>query len=119
RASELAERLERRLGSGLFPDGGEHVQPTIDGVPTLWLVPERVPDVLRYLKHELAQPYEMLYDLTAIDERVRHVRDGQPGSELTLVYHLMSFSRNEDVRLKVPLADGESVESIVDVWPNA
>ena len=40
----------------------------------------------------------MLYDLTAIDERVRTHRDGQPASDFTVVYHLLSFERNEDVR---------------------
>ena len=118
RADEIAERLERRLGPEPFPDG-IRAQPTVDGVPTLWLAADRVPAALSYLKHELAQPYELLYDLTAIDERVRHRRDGQPSSEFTLVYHLMSFSRNEDLRIKVPLEDGASVDSIVDIWPSA
>ena len=77
-------------------------------------------DVLRYLKHEVTQPYRMLYDLTAIDERVRSHREGQPASDFTVVYHLLSFDRNDDVRVKVAL-DGErpSLPTITDLWPAA
>ena len=45
----------------------------------------------------------MLYDLTAIDERMRVHREGQPASDFTVVYHLLSFDRNEYIRIKVPL----------------
>ncbi len=47
----------------------------------------------------------MLYDLTAIDERVRNHRQDQPESDFTVVYHLLSFDRNEDIRIKVPLKE--------------
>ncbi len=43
----------------------------------------------------------MLYDLTAIDERLRQNRAGQPQADFTVVYHLMSFERNADIRVKV------------------
>src|SRR5690606_28701990 len=108
RARAIADRLEQRLGPGLHPRSAA-LQATVDDIPTLWLDKDRIAEVLTSLKHDPAQPYEMLYDLTAIDERVRHHRQGQPRSDFTLVYHLLSFSRNEDLRLKVPLAEGESV----------
>ena len=54
---------------------------------------DRVPAVLRFLKEEIEQPYKMLYDLTAIDERMRQHRDGQPASDFTVVYHLLSFEQ--------------------------
>ena len=60
-------------------------------------------DILRYLKLEAERPYRMLYDLTAIDERMRVHREGQPASDFTVVYHLLSFDRNADIRLKVAL----------------
>jgi NADH-quinone oxidoreductase subunit C/D len=46
-------------------------QPTSDGIPTLWVPKTHVQDVVRYLKMEVGQPYRMLYDLCALDERVR------------------------------------------------
>jgi NADH-quinone oxidoreductase subunit C/D len=95
-------------------------QPTRDGIPTLWISADRVRDVLRYLKHEIEQPYRMLYDLTAIDERLRTQRRGQPLSDFTVVYHLLSFGRNEDVRIKVPLqGESPSLHTITDLWPAA
>ncbi len=63
----------------------------------------------------------MLYDLTAIDERARRSKPkDQPDSTFTAVYHLLSFDRNADVRLKVAL-EGEypKLPSIVDLWPCA
>ena len=62
----------------------------------------------------------MLFDITAIDERVRVHRLGQPESEFTVVYHLMSFSGNRDFRIKVPLMDADlNIPSIVSLWPSA
>jgi NADH-quinone oxidoreductase subunit C/D len=62
----------------------------------------------------------MLYDLTAIDERVRTHRDGQPESSFTVVYHLLSFDRNQYLRVKVPLsADRLSLPTITGIFPAA
>ena len=62
----------------------------------------------------------MLYDLTAIDERARKYREGQPDSDFTVVYHLLSFDRNEYVRVKVPLkSDHLALDTATDIWPAA
>ncbi len=107
-----------------FPGVPFTPQETRDGVPTLWLGGDRpagrLVEVLRWLKEEAARPYATLYDLTAIDERERVRRDGQPASAFTVVYHLLSYERNEDLRLKVPLAEGqESVPTVTGLWPAA
>lgn len=116
---DVAAALERRFGPRLFPSGAK-IQPTADGIPTLWLDKAHIADALKYLKTELERPYEMLYDLTAIDERMRDHRRGQPASDFSLVYHLLSYSRNEDLRIKVPLsADDATVPTITGIWPNA
>jgi NADH-quinone oxidoreductase subunit C/D len=95
-------------------------QETADSIPTAWIAGERVKDVLRHLKEEAARPYKTLYDLTAIDERVRRDRSGQPQSDFTVVYHLLSYERNADVRLKVALrSDHTAIPSIVNIWPSA
>jgi NADH-quinone oxidoreductase subunit C/D len=105
---------------GRFGEGIVAVQPTRDGVPTAWVTREKVREVLRFLKYEAPLPYRMLYDLTAIDERNRQHRGGQPASDFTVVYHLLSFDRNEDIRLKVALAgESPSVPTITDLWPAA
>ncbi|MGH7182573.1 MAG: NADH-quinone oxidoreductase subunit C/D [Nitrospiraceae bacterium] len=95
-------------------------EPTCDDIPTLWTRSDQAHGVLRYLKEEVARPYQMLYDLTAIDERVRRVRRDQPPSDFTVVYHLLSFDRNEDIRLKVFLTGSMlSLRTITDLWPAA
>ena len=95
-------------------------QTTRDGIPTIWVSKEDAPKVLRHLKTSVVQPYRTLYDLTAIDERVRANRDGQPASDFTVVYHLLSYERNADLRVKVPLK-GEYPEicTVTDIWPAA
>lgn len=96
------------------------LQDTHDGFPTVWVARERLHEVAHYLKHDIEQPYAMLYDLTAIDERERMHRGGQPVADFTAVYHLMSFERNEDIRLKVALQDDDlTLPTITDIWPNA
>jgi NADH-quinone oxidoreductase subunit C/D len=111
----IARDLEMRFGESVIRE-----QATADGVPTLWAPSERAFQVLQYLKAGVEKPYRTLYDLTAIDERTRTHRDGQPAANFTVVYHLLSYERNEDVRLKVAL-EGEypSTPSIVPFWPSA
>jgi len=95
-------------------------QVTRDGIPTLWVFQGEAHKMLRYLKTEASQPFRMLYDLTAIDERVRNDRDGGPPGDFTIVYHLLSFARNQDIRLKVPLTgDYPSLPTVTDIWPSA
>lgn len=103
-----------------FPDIDVTEQETRDAVPTIWVDRDRVHDVLFWLKTDVPQPYRMLYDLTGIDERVRRVKPKQPDSDFTVVYQLLSFERNADVRIKVPLrTDRLSVRTVTDLWPNA
>jgi NADH-quinone oxidoreductase subunit C/D len=110
-ASELRER---------FPSEPFLEQPTCDGIPTLWVGDHAVIDALRFLKHEVSAPYAVLYDLTAIDERERRNRDGQPTGDFTVVYHLLSLDRNADVRLKVALAgDAPSAPTATALWPSS
>jgi len=96
------------------------LQPTRDGITTLWVSRQNLRTILSYLKLQAVSPYELLFDLTAIDERQRTHRQSLPGSEFTVVYHLLSFDRNEDVRLKVALTEADlSLPTISDMWPSA
>lgn len=103
-----------------FDDPSFISQSTADNMPTLWISSDRVCEVMRYLKTEVPRPYRMLLDLSVIDERVRTHRDGQPGSDFSVVYHLLSPDRNEDVRIKAALkGEYPSVKSITGIWPSA
>ena len=112
----IVEQLEQRPG--------EHcvvaVQPTCDDIRTVWVMPDHIRSTLRYLKDDVPQPFEMLFDISAVDERMRRHRDGLPGATFTVFYHLFSFQRNEWLRLKVALqGESPSIPSITDLWPNA
>jgi NADH-quinone oxidoreductase subunit C/D len=91
-----------------------------DGVPTYWVSRENLEATLRSLQSEVPSPYRTLYDLTALDERCRKHRDGEPQGDFTLVYHVLSYERNEFVRLKIALHENDlTVPSITRIYPNA
>jgi len=95
-------------------------QKTVDALPTVWLPEDRAIEVLRHLKTGVERPYRTLYDLTVIDERVRGHRLGLPESDFSLIYHLLSYERNEDIRIKVGLkGEAPSVSTVTGLWPSA
>jgi NADH-quinone oxidoreductase subunit C/D len=95
-------------------------QLTKDGTPSIWIEANHLIPVLKYLKNEITLPYRMLYDLTGIDERTRNKSNGQPGCSFTVVYHLTSFDRNEDIRIKVPLSeDNLQIPTITTIWESS
>ena len=111
----VVTELEGRFGADAFA-----AQDTRCGFPTLWTSGERLPEVLKFLKTGVDRPFGTLYDLTAIDERFRKHRDGQPDSDFTVLYHLLSYERNEDLCIKVALSeDSASTPSVTPLWPSA
>jgi len=95
------------------------MQPVRDEVPTCWATRETLKSVLAAFKAR-APTRTMLFDITAIDERMRTHRAGQPTSEFSVVYHLMRFDTPDEVRVKVAL-DARSLwlPSMTGLWPNA
>ena len=121
---EVAEQLNANEGvvSDVLTRFGDSctVQHTVDPYPTLWVDRTEIRDVLQFLKHNVEHHYEMLYDLSAIDERLRKQRNGQPDSDFTVFYHLISFEGNQDVRIKVALTEADlHIPSVCTIYPNA
>jgi NADH-quinone oxidoreductase subunit C/D len=95
-------------------------QKTRDAMPTAWIEKDKLLSVLSYLKGAKGGAYSTLYDLTAIDERDRTHREGQPDSDFTAVYQLLSFDRNEDLRIKVALrGEAPSLPTATGLWKSA
>ena len=95
-------------------------QATRDHIITLWVNHHRLDRVLRHLKESVAEPYTMLYDLTAIDERNASIEMDSLICDFTVVYHLMSLDGNRDIRLKVPVsATSLKVPSVCHLFKNA
>ncbi len=103
-----------------FPDIPFLIQETRDEFPSIWVPAKNLIDVIRSLKQEIPGPYNMLYDLTAIDERVRENKSGFPESDFTVVYLLFSYERNDYLRIKVGLKDKDpALPTITSFWDSA
>ena len=111
-APDITAELYTEFGSdALLP------QTCADGLPTFWVDRDQLRAVMAFLKR---RSYAMLLDLSAIDERLRQHREEQPASDFTIFYHLMSFERNDDVRVKVALVESDcNLPSITSLWSNA
>jgi NADH-quinone oxidoreductase subunit C/D len=109
-ATSAMRELYARFGAGRFVP-----QPAADDTPTLWLAREQLLPVLRHLHG----PFPMLLDLFGVDERLREHRPAA-AADFTVVYHLLSPVRREEIRLKVALTAADPcVPSAVSIWPNA
>jgi NADH-quinone oxidoreductase subunit C/D len=111
----IVTELIRRFGQGvLIP------QFAFDDIPTIWVAKQNIHEALGFLKNQAQPNYPFLFDLTAMDERLRSHRQGLPDSVFTVIYHLLSFGRNTDIRLKVALAeDSLTMPSAVSIWRSA
>ncbi|MHB9073601.1 MAG: NADH-quinone oxidoreductase subunit B/C/D [Desulfobaccales bacterium] len=116
---ELSE-ADKSLAQVLQEKFGDEVHPAAEtsDMPTFQVKPERVKEVLRFLKTEATPRFRRLDDLTALDESTRRERQDYP--DYTLVYQLLSFDPPSRVRLKVPLhGESPATGSITDIWPSA
>jgi len=94
-------------------------QSSLTGAPVLWLSREKLLAVVNFLKL-MPKGFVMLYDLQAIDERLRTKRVGLPKADFCVFYHFMSLERNCDIMLKVALDEKDlNVPSITKIYPNA
>lgn len=111
----MAQELSAQLGIDDVT-----VQSTADAIPTFWVAGKDLRNVLSYFKLRVNPPFSLLFDLTAIDERQRTHRGNLPNSAFSVVYHLLSFDRNQDLRVKVALPEtSPTLPTISDIWPAA
>lgn len=80
------------------------------GDDTILIRKESVVSVLKLLKEEFK--FEMLTDLSAVDYMGQIPR-------FEVVYHLNSLEKNVRIRVKVPVNEGEEVDTITGLWPIA
>lgn len=114
--------VEDGLTANLLDRFGDELlhQRTLDGIPTLWVPAARVVEVLRHVRWEPALDFALLFDLSAIDERLREHRDGQPEADFSVFYHLISLRHDADLRIKVALrGETPSLPSACGLYPVA
>ncbi len=79
------------------------------GETTVQIDGARALDIVRWLHDDAAQRYDMLVDITAVEYR-------DPEQALEVVWHLRSLPFRRFLRLKAPLAPGETL-AVPSVWP--
>lgn len=77
---------------------------------TLIIKKEYLTDIIKFLKTDNELQYNFLTDLTAVDSGV----DKNPRFEV--VYHLYSLNFNRRIRIKVPVALNELVDSLTGLY---
>lgn len=113
--ADLLIDTKQMLGDAMLME-----QKTCDGIQTIWVKKEAIVNTLKLLKNNTSLSLKTLYDLTAIDERMRRSRHDQPDSRFTVVYQLLSLEKNQYLRIKVPLLDEyDSLPSVISVFKNA
>ncbi len=72
--------------------------------------PSSIVSVCSFLRDDQDARFNYLSDLTCVHYPMR------AAAQLEIIYNLFSISYNERVRLKVSLAEGQSVDSVTGVW---
>ena len=71
-----------------------------------------IPAFVAFLKTDAACQFTTLIDITAVDYPQRERR-------FEVVYHFLSMTQNQRIRVKVAVREGEIVPSISDIHPSA
>jgi NADH-quinone oxidoreductase subunit C len=102
-SSPLVEKYKARYSSGLEP---------LSYLGQNYFVVDRslIPDILRLLRDD--DQFDYCVDITAVHYPKRE-------KQFDVLWILYSFPRNERVRVKTQIADGEIVPSAVSIWPTA
>ena len=102
-SSPLVEKYKRQYGSGL--DAQTYLGQNYFSVDR-----SLIPDFLRLLRD--GEQFDYCVDITAVHYPKRE-------KQFDVVWILYSFPRNERVRVKTQIADGESLPSAVPIWATA
>ena len=101
------------LKEGLTGGGGMVLAAEVlRGELTVVVALARLPEVLTHLRDDPACGFTTLIDITAVDWPARAKR-------FEMVYHLLSMHRNQRIRVKAEVAEGEMVPSVIGIWPAA
>src|SRR6266403_4554948 len=101
--SPLVEKYRSQYGSGLDAQ-------TYLGQNYLTVERSLIPNILRLLRDE--DQFDYCVDITAVHYPKRE-------KQFDVLWVLYSFVRNERIRAKTQIADGESLPSVVRIWPTA
>jgi NADH-quinone oxidoreductase subunit C len=101
--SPMVAKVKRQFGSGAEAW-------TYLGQNYLEVDRSLIPNLLRILRDE--EQFDYCVDITAVHYPKRE-------RQFDIVWILYSFARNERMRVKTQIADGEHIPSAVSIWPTA
>jgi len=94
-----------------FP--GAITEPVIfRNLPSINVAKEQLLAICQFLKSPAGGAYTLLTDETAVDYPKREKR-------FDIIYLLYSFERNDRLRLRLQVGDGEKVPSVTGIWATA
>jgi len=99
----MVARLKANYGSGIEPL-------TYAGQNYMVVDRSLIPEILQVLRNE--EQFDYCVDVTAVHYPARE-------KQFDVVWVLYSFPRNERIRVKTQIADGETLPTSVPVWPGA
>jgi NADH-quinone oxidoreductase subunit C len=101
--SPMVAKLKGEYGSGIEP---------LTHLGQNYMVVDRslIPEILQVLRNE--EQFDYCVDITAVHYPKRE-------KQFDVVWVLYSFARNERIRVKTQIADGETIPSAVPIWTTA
>ena len=102
--NDITKRYREQFGAAILDATEDRKQ------PYLVIAAAHLAEIARYSRD--IEKFDLLEDYTAVDWPRREKR-------FDLVAILYSFPHNMRLRLKIPLADGETASSLVEIWPTA
>jgi len=121
----MTEALQALAANARDAFGDALVSDTIAfGELTLEVRPEALLKVAKRLRDENRFRFEQITDVCGVDYltyRAESPEGPRPGPRFAAVYHLVSISRNQRLRLRVFAADDSlpRIDSVVEIWPSA
>lgn len=107
-SSELLDRLTEKFGDQVLETHQAH------GDDTAIVRPDRLVEVVRFLRDDPVISMEMLMDLTGVDYL------GKKEPRFEVVYHFYSLSKNHRLRIKVGVdEEAPEVPSVVSLYKSA
>jgi NADH-quinone oxidoreductase subunit C len=103
---QSVQSLQQRFAGAVVRAGSFRDQHWVE------LRPDALLAVCGWLRDDPAAGYDSLVDVTAV-----HWPDDERPIEI--VYHLYSYRHDDRLRLKVRLAEGETVPSLAKLWKSA
>ena len=99
----LGERFGDDVLGQVVNAGDQHV---------VWIRPSRSREILRWLKEDPGQAYDMMSDVTGVD-----YGNGRP---VEVVYQMFSLRHNRALRVRCALPlDALEIDSVADLWRSA